>query len=153
MPSFKSLHSREVSVITGAEIVKGITVAMGGKVITGAWATGNIDTQLMEKYHQLVKAINEDEIVVLHLNGADEAAHSRDFNSKLDYLTRVDKEIIAPLIKELSPEDKLLICSDHGTDSQQGNHLLGVQPFWLYGGDKIIENKVYSGRKAISFIL
>ena len=65
--------------------------------------------------------------VLLHINGADEAAHRHDSAEKETFLRRVDDRVLSRL---LASEHEIVVASDHGADPESGAHLGGPQPFF-----------------------
>ncbi len=153
MPSFKSIHGRNAVMICGAQITKGIATAMDIKVISGEFATANTDTDIKKKVSLALSMKNEADVIIIHLNGADEASHRRDFTEKLSFLKRVDNELIKPLISSLGTEDNIAICADHGTNSKSGEHMGGLHRFFVHGDSNVISDKIYMGNELISLIL
>lgn len=125
-------HTRAAAV-TGAPIVKGLCRAMGIHVFTEPRFTGNTDTDLTAKTELALNLALRYPVTILHVEGADEAAHRQDAVQKRAFLERVDNEVIAPLCSVGCP---LLFCSDHGTSPTTGVHLGGLQPFVLPGTDQ-----------------
>ena len=72
---------------------------------------------------ELVKGIAR----LLHINGADEAAHRHDSAEKETFLRRVDDRVLSRL---LASEHEIVVASDHGADPESGAHLGGPQPFF-----------------------
>ena len=64
---------------------------------------------------------------LLHINGADEAAHRHDSAEKETFLRRVDDRVLSRL---LASEHEIVVASDHGADPESGVHLGGPQPFF-----------------------
>lgn len=64
---------------------------------------------------ELVKGIAR----LLHINGADEAAHRHDSAEKETFLRRVDDRVLSRL---LASEHEIMVASDHGADPESGVH-------------------------------
>lgn len=128
---------RPHGVAVGASFLfRGLCRAMGMEVHTNAAFTGDVDTCLMGKAQRALALAEEYPLVVVHVNGADEAAHRRNPGEKHDFLKQVDAQLIAVLKKAACP---LLVCADHGTSPVTGKHIGALQPFVLRtpdcGGD------------------
>jgi len=102
----------------------GIARLMGADTVVAPDATGDVDTDLSAKLTAARAALAEDrQRVVLHVGGADEAAHRRDRVAKVAFLERVDAELIGPLADAVADvRATLRICPDHGCDPATGRH-------------------------------
>lgn len=84
-------------------------------------------TDLDAKTEAALRAAERCPFVLLHINGADEAAHRHDSAEKETFLRRVDDRVLSRL---LASEHEIVVASDHGTDPESGAHLGGPQPFF-----------------------
>ena len=88
---------------------------------------GGVDTDLDAKTEAALRAVERCPFVLLHINGADEAAHRHDSAEKETFLRRVDDRVLSRL---LASEHEVVVASDHGADPESGAHLGGPQPFF-----------------------
>ena len=141
-----------VSCISGDFTVLGVAGAVGARVVTGDGITANLDTDLALKFRLAARELAERDLVVLHLKGADIAAHDRRPDLKVDFLERLDRELATFLAGYTSPL-RIAIAADHATLSELGHH--GADPvpvlFWGEGVDPdavqvFDENAVAAGR-------
>ena len=102
----------------------GVAALLGADVAIPDEATGDVDTDLRAKLVAAHQAIAEQRHrVVVHVGGADEAAHRRDRAAKVAFLERVDGELIGPLAAVVADaHGTLRICPDHGCDPATGRH-------------------------------
>ena len=84
-------------------------------------------TDLDAKTEAALRAAERCPFVLLHINGADEAAHRHDSAEKETFLRRVDDRVLSRL---LASEHEIVVASDHGADPESGAHLGGPQPFF-----------------------
>lgn len=84
-------------------------------------------TDLDAKTETALRAAERCPFVLLHINGADEAAHRHDSAEKETFLRRVDDRVLSRL---LASEHEIVVASDHGADPESGAHLGGPQPFF-----------------------
>lgn len=124
LPSYFSLHNKDCSCVCGTEIMKGIAKAMNIDIPTLKNATGDVDTDLREKAEAVLREIKNYDMVIAHINGADEAAHRMDLQGKINFIERIDKDFIK-LIHENTKGTKIIILSDHQTSSMTGKHEKG----------------------------
>jgi 2,3-bisphosphoglycerate-independent phosphoglycerate mutase len=112
------------AVITARGACAGVATVLGARVLTPRGATGGPDSDLRAKASAAVAEIAAGTAsVVVHAGGADEAAHARDARAKRDFLSRADRELIAPLAGAVrTAGGTLRVCADHGCDPVTGRH-------------------------------
>ncbi len=86
------------------------------------------DTDLKAKVEATMVALEQHDLVFLHIKAADILSHDFDPEGKKDFLERVDAEL-APL---LSTECVIGITGDHTTDSNTGRHCGDPVPTVFY---------------------
>lgn len=128
LPSFKELHGFSGAVVCKAEIVKGIAKALGMKAITPMGATGDVDTDIQAKAQATVQLLQDNDFVLAHFNGSDEAAHRYDYQGKAAFIEHIDRLFIEYIEKNYSQPLKIIICGDHVTSSVTGKHGRGITP-------------------------
>ncbi|MEG1997650.1 MAG: hypothetical protein RR051_04330, partial [Clostridiales bacterium] len=115
------------AVVCSAAIMRGIALLLGMQLIVPPEASGETDTCLDAKLQATVAAAERYPVVVLHLNGADEAGHRGDAREKGDFITAVDEQVLLPL---LQTKHHIYVISDHGTDPVTGKHIGGLQAWY-----------------------
>lgn len=128
MPSFNSLHGLRGGAVCKAEIVIGIAKALGMDVLTPVTATGDVDTDIAAKAEGALTLLAQDDFVIAHFNGSDEAAHRYDYQAKADFITRIDEQFMQTLAAKYKEPLKVVICGDHVTSSVTGKHSDGCTP-------------------------
>ncbi len=123
MPPF----SQKAAVICGTPVVKGIARLLGMEYIPVPGATGDVDTDLVAKTVTAIDAAKRCSFVLLHINGADEAAHRRCEFEKKSFLHKVD-ELVIPLL--LQSWHDVYVTGDHGADPGSGTHIAELQPIF-----------------------
>lgn len=115
------------AMVCGTGVVRGIARATGMRLCPVHGATGDVDTDLYEKCRVALLAARTEPLVVLHINGADEASHRRDPAQKREFLQKVDEIVLTML---LYSGHEVYLLADHGTDPHTGLHLPGRQPLF-----------------------
>lgn len=115
------------AVICGTGIVRGIANLLQMTLISVPGATGDIDTNLAAKTEAALKAAEAYPFVLLHINGADEAAHRRNAAEKERFLNAVNRLVLWRL---LSSRHTLYVTADHATDPATGLHGGILQPLF-----------------------
>lgn len=74
-PKFKQLYGLNSAVISAVDLVKGIGIYAGFDVIEVPGATGYFDTDYRAKAEYAIKALEDHDIVFVHVEAPDEAGH------------------------------------------------------------------------------
>lgn len=119
---------KRAAVITGTNVVRGIARMTGMDIMEVPGATGDTDTNLTAKAEAAVQTAQTYPFVLLHINGADEAAHRKNPAEKHAFLQEVDSILMPSLLES---NHKLVIVSDHATDPNSGLHRGGMQEAYV----------------------
>lgn len=113
--------------VTGKNLLKGMGKWLEMEVASLEGATGDTDTDLEEKGKKALELAERFPFVLLHINGADEASHRRNFKEKEEFLQKIDQQVLKKLLES---KHEILVTSDHGTDPKTGEHLGDLQPMY-----------------------
>jgi 2,3-bisphosphoglycerate-independent phosphoglycerate mutase len=114
----------------------GVAALMGAPVVQPPGATGDATSNLEAKATAARAALSAGaRRVVVHLGGADEAAHLCDAPAKVAFLERADAQIIRPLAGAARAFGATLtVCPDHGCDPLTGAHDAEPVPHLTWSG-------------------
>ncbi|HVR30207.1 MAG TPA: hypothetical protein VMS86_11825 [Thermoanaerobaculia bacterium] len=121
-----------VSCISGDCTVLGVASAVGARVLSGPGITANLDTDLRLKFELAASELAERDLVVLHLKGADIAAHDRRPDLKKEFLERIDGEL-ERFLERRSSGFRIAVAADHATLSELGHHGSDPVPVLVWG--------------------
>jgi 2,3-bisphosphoglycerate-independent phosphoglycerate mutase len=135
LASFRERFGCRGAAITGVDIIRGIAVCMGMELIEVPGATGYIDTDYVGKGEAAVAALPDYDIVVAHVEAADEAGHLGDAAEKVLALERIDEHVVGPLLEAARTRDswRVLVAPDHPTPVTTRAHSSAPPP-WCYAG-------------------
>ena len=128
MPSFETLNGMKGALVCQTEIVRGIGKALKMEVPELSYCTADTDTNIREKLAVTRKMLEQFPFVMTHFNGTDEAAHRHDYEGKAEFISRIDKEFLEPLLDTAEEPLRIVICGDHVTSSVTGRHTRGRGP-------------------------
>ena len=136
-------RSMESSVISAVDLIKGIGILTGMKVIDVEGATGNKETNFVGKGMAAVKAFEEgDDMVFVHVEGPDECGHQGDVDGKIFCLEQIDELILKPVLSYLKKSGKrykILVMPDHYTPIRLRTHSADPVPFVLYDSENELD--------------
>ncbi len=121
--------------IAAVDVIKGIAASVGFSVLDVRGATGFLDTNYVGKGDEAVKALDDFDIVVVHIESPDEAGHLGDVDAKVTAIQRIDEHIVGPLLDRLRSFDqwKIMIAPDHATPVGRRTHTDTPPPFCIAG--------------------
>jgi 2,3-bisphosphoglycerate-independent phosphoglycerate mutase len=122
----------QVTCISGDYTVLGVASAVGARVVSENGITANLDTDLELKFRLAGSELRERDLVVVHLKGADIAAHDRRPDLKMEFLERIDQQL-AVFLGERSSGLRVAVAADHATLSELGHHGAGPVPVLIWG--------------------
>lgn len=124
--------------ITAVDIIRGMAVCSGLKLIHVPGATGYIDTDYDAKGAAAIKALDDNDLVVVHVEAADEAGHLGNAVEKIKALERIDQAIVGPLLDALKPYGawRILVAADHPTPCSTKAHS-SVPPLFAFAGSDL----------------
>jgi 2,3-bisphosphoglycerate-independent phosphoglycerate mutase len=123
------------SVISAVDLIKGIGVYAGLKVIDVPGATGLYNTNYEGKAQAAIDALRTDDFVYLHVEASDEAGHEGDVELKVRTIEFLDSRVVKPIFDEISTWNEPVaigILPDHPTPCTIKTHTNSPVPFIIY---------------------
>ncbi len=134
MPTLQERYGVRGSVISAVDLVRGLGIYAGLRVIHVPGATGYLDTNYGGKVEAALEALERDDVVYLHVEAPDEVSHEGDLHKKIRAIEDFDSKIVGPLVEGLERwgEFALLVLPDHYTSVQLRVHTSEPVPFVIY---------------------
>ena len=137
LQSFKKKTGLSGAMISAADLLKGIAVGAGMKVIEVPGATGSLDTNYVGKAKAALNTLlNEGtDFVYIHIEAPDEMGHQGNAHHKIQAIENIDRQVIQLIKEEMdhSGEDyRMLILPDHPTPICIRTHTSDPVPYILY---------------------
>jgi 2,3-bisphosphoglycerate-independent phosphoglycerate mutase len=135
MAQFKERYGLEGSVIAAVDLIRGIGLLIGWQVIDVEGATGYTDTNFAGKGAAAVEALEESDLVCVHVEAPDECGHNGDVAGKVTAIERIDEHVVGPVFEKLTSfeEHRILILPDHPTPLERRIHVDDPVPFAMAG--------------------
>ena len=135
------------AVISAVDLIKGIGVYAGLKVIEVEGATGLYNTNYEGKAQATIDALRENDFVYLHIEASDEAGHEGNVDLKIKTIEYLDYRVVKPIFEEVSNWNEpvtIAILPDHPTPCAIKTHTKSPVPFIIYRpGQKADDVTVY----------
>ena len=143
---FEAAYGVKASVISAVDLIKGIGLCAGMKVIEVEGATGNIDTNFKGKGEAALKTLLDgQDLVYIHVEAPDECGHLGDLEGKIQAIERIDQDIVGPLLKgleEAGEDYSILVMPDHPTPISIKTHISDPIPYLLYCSTDVTDSGI-----------
>jgi 2,3-bisphosphoglycerate-independent phosphoglycerate mutase len=133
MPAFKKVYGLDAAVVSGVDIMRGLARMMEMEVVDVPGVTGDMNNDYVAQAIGALKALEKYDMVVVHVEATDEAAHAGLVKEKIEAIEDVDREIVSRLRSWDKDALRVLILPDHSTPIQVQTHVADPVPFILWG--------------------
>jgi 2,3-bisphosphoglycerate-independent phosphoglycerate mutase len=129
MPTLKEKYGLKAAVISAVDLVKGIGTYAGMEIVNVSGATGLYNTNYEGKADAALKALEDNDLVFVHVEAPDEAGHNKDYALKVKTIEDLDKRLLGRILDGLSEPYAIAISPDHPTPIRIGTHSRDPVPF------------------------
>jgi len=135
LDSFRKRYGLHGAAITAVDLVRGLAKLVGFDLIAVPGATGFLDTNYAGKGLAAIQALDEYDLVFVHVEAPDEAGHEGNAQAKKQAIEQVDQHVVGPILEALPRYDnwRLLLLPDHPTPVGTGAHSAAPVPFAMTG--------------------
>lgn len=132
---FADRYGKQGAMITAVDLLRGLAKLLGWRRIEVPGATGYTDTDYAAKGRYAVEALNEVDLVCVHVEATDEASHEGNVGAKVKALEEIDRHIVGPVYEALKGhgEFRILVSPDHPTPLRTKTHSHGYVPWAMAG--------------------
>lgn len=154
LSDFEKKNGKRGVMISAVDLLKGIAVGAGMKVVEVEGANGGLHTNYEGKAMAAVKALCDEgyDFAYIHVEAPDEMGHQGSLERKLQAVENLDKKVIRVVKEELEArgEDfRMLVLPDHPTPICIRTHVGEPVPYLLYDStDKIASDLCYNEKDA-----
>ena len=134
IPTFQEKFGLAGSVVAAVDLIKGIGIYAGLEVVNVPGATGYLDTNYAGKAEYALRALEEKDFVLIHVEAPDEAGHNGDVKEKIRAIERIDQEMLDPIMTRVREKSgmRVLLMPDHSTPVALRTHSQEPVPFVFY---------------------
>ena len=134
MPTLFETYGVSGAVISAVDLIKGIGIYAGLDVVNVPGATGYLDTNYRGKADYALRELEEKDLVYLHVEAPDEAAHSGDLKDKIEAIERFDRDVVGTILDGMDRfgDYGILVLPDHATPLTVMSHTTDPVPFARY---------------------
>lgn len=133
VPTFKEVYGLDAAMTSGVDLLRGLARMAGMGVLDIPGVTDGQDNDYAAQAQGALSALKEHDLVAVHIEAPDEAAHAGSVSEKVEAIQRVDEEVVGR-IRSCGPEVlRVLILPDHPTPIEIRTHCDEPVPFVLWG--------------------
>lgn len=135
MRRFRQRFGVAAAAVGAVDLMRGLAKLLGLAWIDVPGVTGDVDTDYAAKGRAAVKALDEFDLVVVHVEAPGEAALSGFIDDKTRALERFDAEIVAPVLDKLRTFDqwRVLVATGQKSLCEQRAATAEPTPFCMAG--------------------
>ncbi len=134
-PPFQQEYGLRGACISAVDIVRGLGRLVGFAIIKVPGITGYFDTNYKGKAEYALKALDDHDFVLVHIEPTDEAGHMGDVQKKIQAIEDTDRLVVGTLLEGLKKRGEpfaIMIVCDHPTSTALKTHIAEPVPFALY---------------------
>ena len=158
LTSFEDKTGKRGAMISAVDLLKGIAVGAGMKVVQVEGADGTLHTNYEGKAKAAVDVLLKEgyDFVYVHVEAPDEMGHQGSIDRKVKAIEYLDEKVIRPVKKAMdaSGEDyRMLILPDHPTPIACRTHTSDPIPYLLYDSTDTgikTEDAQYNEKQAVA---
>lgn len=148
LSSFEEKNHKKGAMISAVDLLKGIAIGAGMKVIEVPGADGTLHTNYEGKAMAAVKVLTEEDydFVYIHVEAPDEMGHQGSITNKVKSIEYLDQRVIKIVMDEMKKLDiayRMLVMPDHPTPIRCRTHTSDPVPYLLYDSTAEQNNSWY----------
>ena len=133
MPPFRKVYHLSAAMTSGVDLLRGLARMAEMEVLDIPGVTDGPDNDYMAQANSALKALEKYDLVVIHIEAPDEAAHGGLIDDKVEALHIIDKEVVGRICAWSPGKLRVLILPDHPTPIKIRTHSDEPVPFVLWG--------------------
>lgn len=118
---------------SGVDLLWGLGQMLGMETLDIKGVTDGLDNDYAAQATGALEGLGRYDLVVVHIEAPDEAAHTGSIDAKIEAIRRVDSEVTSRLLSWKGDSLRVLIMPDHYTPVKVQTHTADPVPFLLWG--------------------
>jgi 2,3-bisphosphoglycerate-independent phosphoglycerate mutase len=132
LESFECANNLKAACVAETGLINGVARYVGMDIIETPGATGGADSNVMNMAEQIVKCLKTYDFVLCNVKGADVGGHDDTPQVKIDMIAKLD-EMVKYLMSKATPEQFIVLTSDHSTPCEFKDHSGDPVPIAFWG--------------------
>ncbi len=131
MPAFRQVYGVDAAMTSGVDLLGGLAQMVGMDVLDIPGVTAGQDNDYVAQAVGALNTLGKHDLVVIHIEAPDEAAHDASIDDKIEAIQRIDSEVVSRL-RSWGGDLRLLVMPDHPTPIPVRTHTGDPVPFLLW---------------------
>jgi len=149
LPSFKKVYRLSAAMTSGVDLLRGLAKMAKIDNLDIPGVTDGMDNDFVAQVSGALKALDRHDLVVVHIEEPDEAAHGGHIDDKIKAIERVDEEVLGRILAYKKDSLRVLAMPDHATPIEARTHVADPVPFVLWGsGFEAVSAGAFSEKEA-----
>lgn len=140
LPTFKEAYGITAAITSGVDLLRGLGKMMSMEVLEIPGVTDGQDNNCIAQTEGAIKALDHNDLVIVHFEAPDEAGHAGSIEQKVTAIEKADREMVGTLASYLEGTGRLLVMPDHPTPIELLTHTSDPVPCLLWGEDIVAGN-------------
>jgi 2,3-bisphosphoglycerate-independent phosphoglycerate mutase len=133
MPYFAQVYRLDAALTSGVDLLKGLARMTGIDVLEIPGVSDSAGNDYAAQMAGAISALDDHDLVIVHVEAPDEAGHEGDIDSKIDAIEKIDGLMVNQLLKYDEKDFRVLIMPDHPTPIVLKTHSGDPVPFMIWG--------------------
>ena len=129
---FEELRGVRAAMTSGVDLLNGLAVLFGIDRLSIPGVTDGPDTDYAAQAEGGRAALDDHDLVIVHVESPDEAGHAGDVEAKIAAIEAIDREVVGGFI-DFGGDLRILAMPDHPTPCELRTHCGEAVPFVLHG--------------------
>lgn len=133
LPPFKQEYGLDGALTSGVDLLRGLAKMARIDILDIPGVTDGPDNDYAGQSDGALKSLGSHDLVVVHIEAPDEAAHAGSIDDKVEAIQNIDREVVGRIYGWKDEELRVLIMPDHPTPIPARTHVSEPVPFLLWG--------------------
>ena len=130
---FREIYGLDAAMTSGVDLLRGLAEMAGIGNLDIPGVTAGLDSDHAAQAAGALEALQKHDLVFIHIEAPDEAAHIGRIDDKIEAIERVDQEVMGQLLSSGRDNLRILAMPDHATPIEARTHTPDPVPFALWG--------------------
>ena len=131
---FSELRGVSAAMTSGVDLLNGLAVLVGMDRLDIPGVTGDSDNDYAAQAEGALAALEDHDLVVIHIESPDEEGHAGSIEGKQRALEDIDREVVSRVLEYAGHTNtRILAMPDHPTPIEIKTHVGEPVPFALWG--------------------
>ena len=133
LPPFKQEYGLDAALTSGVDLLRGLATMARIDVLDITGVTDGPDNDYAGQADGALWSLGGHDLVVIHIESPDEAAHAGSIDDKVEAIRRIDQDVVGRIYGWRDDDLRVLVMPDHPTPIAVRTHVSEPVPFLLWG--------------------